>query len=248
MRECWRPIWVDNTDKTILKVDTVTVGYSKIDILHDVNLLLKEGEIVSIIGPNGAGKSTLLKTIFGLLRPRKGSVHLLGKDITGEKPERLVKQGISYVPQVFNIFPSMTIQENLEMGAFTRTDDFTGRINEIYELFPVLGERKHQRAGNLSGGQRQMVAMGRALMLDPQVLLLDEPSAGLTPKFVSMIFERITDINNTGVSLILVEQNAREALNMAHRGYVLATGKNVLDGEARALLADEEVGRLYLGG
>ena len=248
MRECWRPIWVDNTDKTILKVDTVTVGYSKIDILHDVNLLLKEGEIVSIIGPNGAGKSTLLKTIFGLLRPRKGSVHLLGKDITGEKPERLVKQGISYVPQVFNIFPSMTIQENLEMGAFTRTDDFTGRINEIYELFPVLGERKHQRAGNLSGGQRQMVAMGRALMLDPQVLLLDEPSAGLAPKFVSMIFERITDINNTGVSLILVEQNAREALNMAHRGYVLATGKNVLDGEARALLADEEVGRLYLGG
>ena len=239
---------MDRTDKYILRVDNVTVGYSKVDILHDVDLLLGEGEIVSIIGPNGAGKSTLLKTIFGLLHPRRGSVYLQQKEITGEKPERLVKQSISYVPQVFNIFPSMTIQENLEMGAFTRTDDFRGRIDEIYELFPVLGERRHQRAGNLSGGQRQMVAMGRALMLDPQVLLLDEPSAGLAPKFVSMIFERITDINNAGVSLILVEQNAREALNMAHRGYVLATGRNVLDGEAKALLANEEVGRLYLGG
>ena len=248
MRECWRPISVDKTDNYILRVDNVTVGYSKIDILHNVNFLLQKGEIVSIIGPNGAGKSTLLKTIFGLLQPRNGSVYLRDKDITGEKPERLVRQGISYVPQVFNIFTSMTIQENLEMGAFTRNDDFSSRIDEIYELCPVLGERRGQRAGNLSGGQRQMVAMGRALMLDPQVLLLDEPSAGLAPKFVSMIFERITDINNTGVSLILVEQNTREALNMAHRGYVLATGKNVLDGEAKALLANKEVGRLYLGG
>ncbi len=239
---------MDRTDNHILKVENVTVGYSKIDILHDVDLLLRKGEIVSIIGPNGAGKSTLLKTIIGLLNPRKGSVYLQNRDITGEKPERLVRQGISYVPQVFNIFPSLTIQENLEMGAFTRTDDFSGRMKEIYELFPVLGERRNQRVGNLSGGQRQMVAMGRALMLDPHVLLLDEPSAGLAPKFVSMIFERIIDINKTGVSLILVEQNAREALNMAHRGYVLATGRNVLDGEAKALLANEEVGRLYLGG
>ncbi|MCK4924729.1 MAG: ABC transporter ATP-binding protein [Spirochaetes bacterium] len=248
MNEFWRRIWVDSTDNHILKVENVTVGYSKIDILHDVDLLLRKGEIVSIIGPNGAGKSTLLKTIIGLLNPRKGSVYLQNRDITGEKPERLVRQGISYVPQVFNIFPSLTIQENLEMGAFTRTDDFSGRMKEIYELFPVLGERRNQRVGNLSGGQRQMVAMGRALMLDPHVLLLDEPSAGLAPKFVSMIFERIIDINKTGVSLILVEQNAREALNMAHRGYVLATGRNVLDGEAKALLANEEVGRLYLGG
>ena len=248
MNEFWRPIWVDRTDNHILKVENVTVGYSKIDILHDVDLLLRKGEIVSIIGPNGAGKSTLLKTIIGLLNPRKGSVYLQNRDITGEKPERLVRQGISYVPQVFNIFPSLTIQENLEMGAFTRTDDFSGRMKEIYELFPVLGERRNQRVGNLSGGQRQMVAMGRALMLDPHVLLLDEPSAGLAPKLVSMIFERIIDINKTGVSLILVEQNAREALNMAHRGYVLATGRNVLDGEAKALLANEEVGRLYLGG
>ena len=248
MNEFWRRIWVDSTDNHILKVENVTVGYSKIDILHDVDLLLCKGEIVSIIGPNGAGKSTLLKTIIGLLNPRKGSVYLQNRDITGEKPERLVRQGISYVPQVFNIFPSLTIQENLEMGAFTRTDDFSGRIEEIYELFPVLGERRNQRVGNLSGGQHQMVAMSRALMLDPQVLLLDEPSAGLAPKFVSMIFERIIDINKTGVSLILVEQNAREALNMAHRGYVLTTGRNVLDGEAKALLANEEIGRLYLGG
>jgi len=239
---------VDSTDNIILKVEHVTVGYSKIDILHNVELMLRRGEIVSIIGPNGAGKSTLLKTIFGLLKPRIGCVYLDGRDITGERPERLVRRGISYVPQVENVFPSLTIQENLEMGAFTRTDDFSGRMEEIYGLFPVLGKRRHQRVAFLSGGQRQMVAMGRALMLDPQVLLLDEPSAGLAPKFVSMIFERIIDINRTGVSLILVEQNAREALNMANRGYVLATGRNVLDGEAKALLANKEVGRLYLGG
>ena len=239
---------MDSTDNIILKVEHVTVGYSKIDILHNVELMLRRGEIVSIIGPNGAGKSTLLKTIFGLLKPRIGCVYLDGRDITGERPERLVRRGISYVPQVENVFPSLTIQENLEMGAFTRTDDFSGRMEEIYGLFPVLGKRRHQRVAFLSGGQRQMVAMGRALMLDPQVLLLDEPSAGLAPKFVSMIFERIIDINRTGVSLILVEQNAREALNMANRGYVLATGRNVLDGEAKALLANKEVGRLYLGG
>jgi ABC-type branched-subunit amino acid transport system ATPase component len=239
---------VGNTDETILQVDAVTVGYSKIDILHGVSMQLRAGEIVSIIGPNGAGKSTLLKTIFGLLRPRKGKVYLEHKDITCERPERLVRRGISYVPQVDNVFPSLSIQENLEMGAFTRTDDFRGRIDEMYDLFPVLGERRRQSVGNLSGGQRQMVAMGRALMLDPQVLLLDEPSAGLAPKFVSMIFEKIVDINKTGVSLILVEQNAREALNMADRGYVLATGRNVLDGAGRELLANEEVGQLYLGG
>jgi ABC-type branched-subunit amino acid transport system ATPase component len=239
---------VDSTDSTALEVKNVTVGYSKIDILHDIELLLRKGEIVSIIGPNGAGKSTLLKTIFGLLKPRIGSVHLQGRDITGERPERLVRQGISYVPQVSNVFPSLTIQENLEMGAFTRTDDFSERVEEMYELFPVLGQRRNQRVGYLSGGQRQMVAMGRALMLDPMVLLLDEPSAGLAPKFVSMIFERIIDINKTGVSLVLVEQNAREALNMSHRGYVLATGRNVMDGASKDLLANEEVGRLYLGG
>jgi ABC-type branched-subunit amino acid transport system ATPase component len=203
---------------------------------------------VSVIGPNGAGKSTLLKTIFGMLKPTNGTIHLKNEDITGLKPDKVAQKGISYVPQVDNVFPSMTIQENLEMGAFIRDDDYSQRINEIYELFPVLGERKKQKAGQLSGGQRQMVAMGRALMVDPRLLLLDEPSAGLSPKLVDMIFEKIVAINKTGVSMIIVEQNAREALKMADHGYVLAMGKNVLDDSGEALLANEEVGRLYLGG
>ena len=237
-----------STENLILRVEDTTVGYSEIDILHGVSITLKAGEIVSVIGPNGAGKSTLLKTIFGCLKPKKGKVFLKDEDITGLKPEKIVKKGISYVPQVENIFPSMTIQENLEMGAFIRTDDYSSRLNEMFELFPDLKKRRNQRAGQLSGGQRQMVAMGRALMLDPRVLLLDEPSAGLAPNLVSMIFEKIKDINSTGVAMILVEQNAREALSMAQRGYVLATGRNVLDGEAKALLENKEVARLYLGG
>lgn len=232
----------------ILKTEDITVGYTEIDILHDVGIRVKSGEIVSIIGPNGAGKSTLLKTIFGILKPRQGSVTLKGEDITGLKPDRVVKKGISYVPQVDNVFPSMTIQENLEMGAFIRDDDYSQRLDEVYNLFTVLRERKKQKVSHLSGGQRQMVAMGRALMLDPQVLLLDEPSAGLAPVLVSDIFEKIIEINATGVAMIIVEQNAREALKMAHHGYVLAMGRNVLDDNGEALLANEEVGRLYLGG
>ena len=188
-----------------------------------------------------------MKTIFGLLKPRQGSVSLKDKDITGLRPHKVVQEGISYVPQVDNIFPSLTIKENLEMGAFIRKDNFSDRLAEIYELFPVLAERKKQKAGQLSGGQRQMVAMGRALMLDPQLLLLDEPSAGLAPNLVAMIFDKIKAINQTGVSMIIVEQNAREALKLAHHGYVLAMGKNVLDDSGAALLANEEVGKLYLG-
>ncbi len=239
---------MDSTDNIILKVHDTTAGYSEIDILHDVSIVLEAGEIVSVIGPNGAGKSTLLKTIFGCLKPKKGNVTFKNEDITGMSPEKIVKKGISYVPQVENIFPSLTIHENLEMGAFTRTDNYSSRMNEIYDLFPDLKKRRNDKAGLLSGGQRQMVAMGRALMLDPAVLLLDEPSAGLAPKLVSMIFERIKDINATGVAMLLVEQNAREALGLARRGYVLATGKNVLDGDAKTLLANKEVARLYLGG
>jgi len=233
---------------TILKTEGITAGYTKVDILHEVNIRLKSGEIVSIIGPNGAGKSTLLKTIFGILNPREGNVTLKNEDITGLKPDRIARKGISYVPQVDNIFPSMTIQENLEMGAFIRNDDYSQRLDEIYDLFPILKERRKQKAGQLSGGQRQMVAMGRALMVDPRVLLLDEPSAGLSPILVSDIFEKIIEINETGVSIIIVEQNAREALKMANHGYVLAMGKNVLDDKGDALLANKEVGRLYLGG
>ena len=232
----------------ILKTEDITAGYTEVDILHDVGIKVKSGEIVSIIGPNGAGKSTLLKTIFGILKPRQGSVTLKGEDITGLKPDRVVRKGISYVPQVENVFPSMTIQENLEMGAFIRDDDYSQRLDEVYDLFPVLRERKKQKVSHLSGGQRQMVAMGRALMLDPQVLLLDEPSAGLAPVLVSDIFEKIIEINATGVAMIIVEQNAREALKMAHHGYVLAMGRNVLDDKGEALLANKEVGRLYLGG
>jgi len=233
----------------ILEVKNVTAGYSVIDILHDVDMRVESDQIVSVIGPNGAGKSTLLKTIFGLLKPRNGTVTLKEKeDITGLKPDKVARKGISYVPQVDNVFPTMTIQENLDMGAFIRNDDYSKRIEEIYELFPVLGERRKQKAGQLSGGQRQMVAMGRALMLDPQVLLLDEPSAGLAPNLVDMIFEKIKQINATGVAIIIVEQNAREALKMADHGYVLAMGQNVLDDSGQALLASEEVGRLYLGG
>jgi ABC-type branched-subunit amino acid transport system ATPase component len=232
----------------ILEAEKITAGYSEIDILHDVNIELKSGEIVSIIGPNGAGKSTLLKTIFGILKPRQGKVIFKNEGITGLSPDKIVKKGISYVPQVDNVFPSMTIQENLEMGAFIRNDDYSQRLDEIYQLFPILMEKRKQKVGQLSGGQRQMVAMGRALMLDPQILLLDEPSAGLAPVLVSMIFEKIKEINSTGVSIMIVEQNAREALKMAHHGYVLAMGKNVLDDKGGALLANEEIGRLYLGG
>ncbi|KPK46362.1 MAG: branched-chain amino acid ABC transporter ATP-binding protein [Nitrospira bacterium SM23_35] len=232
----------------ILKTEDITAGYTEIDILHDVHIRVRSGEIVSVIGPNGAGKSTLLKTIFGILKPRNGNVTFRHEDITGLKPDRIVRKGISYVPQVENVFPSLTIQENLEMGAFIRNDDYSQRLDEVYDLFPVLRERKKQKVGQLSGGQRQMVAMGRALMLDPQVLLLDEPSAGLAPVLVSMIFEKIKEINATGVAMIIVEQNAREALKMAHHGYVLAMGRNVLDDKGEALLANEEVARLYLGG
>jgi ABC-type branched-subunit amino acid transport system ATPase component len=234
---------------TILEVKDVTAGYTAaIDILHEVSIQVNSGDIVSIIGPNGAGKSTLLKAVFGILKPKNGTITLKEDDITGLKPDKVARKGNSYVPQVNNVFPSMTIQENLDMGAFIRSDDFSQRIEEIYELFPVLGERRKQKAGQLSGGQRQMVAMGRALMVDPELLLLDEPSAGLAPNLVDMIFEKIQEINATGVAIAIVEQNAREALKMADHGYVLAMGKNVLDDTGEALLASEEVGRLYLGG
>ena len=238
----------DITDNLILRVEDITVGYTSADILTGIFLDLRHGEIVSIIGPNGAGKSTLLKAVLGFLRPRIGKILLEGEDIGRLKPEKIVAKGISYVPQVDNVFPSLTVQENLDMGAFLRDDDYAGRIEDIYELFPILKDKRNQRAGQLSGGQRQLVAMGRALMLDPQVLLLDEPSAGLAPQLVEMIFAKIKEINSIGVSVILVEQNAIEALNLSERAYVLATGKNVMDGESKSLLENEEVARLYLGG
>ena len=232
----------------ILEAKNLISGYGVTDILHDVSMKLEEKEIVSIIGPNGAGKSTLLKTIFGILRPRQGVVELHDEEITGLSPDKIVRKGMSYVPQVDNVFPSLTIQENLEMGAFVRTDDYRDRLQEMYGLFPLLKDRKNQRVGSLSGGQRQMVAMGRALMLDPKVLLLDEPSASLAPLLVEMIFEKIVAINKTGVAIVVVEQNARETLKISDRGYVLVTGRNVFEDTGKAILKNEEVGKLYLGG
>lgn len=235
---------------SLLKVESVNSGYGEMEILHGVSIEVRKGEIISIIGPNGAGKSTLLKTIFGLLRPTKGRITFKDKEITGLPPNEIVRKGLCYVPQVDNIFPSLTVQENLEMGAFIEEDPkvISERMEGVYELFPLLRERRRQRVGKMSGGERQMVAIGRALMLDPELLMLDEPSAALAPKLAEMIFAKIREINGRGVSLLIVEQNAKESLKLAHRGYVLADGQNKLEGPGLQLLTDPEVGRLYLGG
>jgi ABC-type branched-subunit amino acid transport system ATPase component len=233
---------------SLLSVQDVSAGYEQMEILHGVSVEIGAGEIVTLIGPNGAGKSTLMKTVFGLLRPRQGSIRLNGEDITGLPPSVLVRRGVSYVPQVDNVFPSLSVEENLEMGAVVRTDDFRARLEEVLRLFPNLLPKRRLKAGGLSGGERQMVAMCRALMLDPVLLLLDEPSAGLSPVLVDAVFEKIEAINHSGVAILLVEQSAREALRRSHRGYVLAAGQVRLEGSGASLLEDPEVGRLYLGG
>ena len=233
---------------SLLEVKDIIAGYGETDILNNVSIELLEKEIVSIIGPNGAGKSTLLKTIFGLLTPKKGSIKLRNDDITGLSSDRIVRKGMGYVPQVENVFPSLTVHENLEMGAFIRTDDYRDKLDEIYALFPILLNRKTDKVGRLSGGMRQMVAMGRALMLDPKILLLDEPTASLSPLLVGMIFEKIIDISETGVAMMIVEQNARETLKISDRGYVLVMGRKVFEDSGKALLENEEIGKLYLGG
>jgi ABC-type branched-subunit amino acid transport system ATPase component len=232
----------------LLDVRHINSGYGEMTILHDISMRVDLGEVVTLIGPNGAGKSTLLKTIFGLLMPTEGRIRFEDTDITGFKPPTLVRRGMSYVPQVDNVFPSLTVQENLEMGAFVRGDGFAERLEEMYTFFPTLRLRRKQRVGGLSGGERQMVAMGRALMLDPRLLLLDEPSAGLSPRLVGMVFEKMAEINHAGVALLIVEQNARQALRLSHRGYVLASGQVRLEGRGDQLLSDAEVGRLYFGG
>jgi ABC-type branched-subunit amino acid transport system ATPase component len=232
---------------TVLEAREVVSGYGEVEILHGVSIKVEEGEIVTIIGPNGAGKSTLLKTIFGLLPCKRGAVFFDGENVTGHSPQALVRKGMSYVPQSDNVFPSLTVQENLEMGAFIRRDNYRAKIEEVLALFPDVVERRHTRAGKLSGGQRQMLALGRALMLEPRVLLLDEPSASLAPNMVQLVFAKIQDINRSGVSIVMVEQNARESLKLSHQGYVLAMGQNRLEGSGASLLESEEVGRLYLG-
>ena len=232
----------------LLEASRVVAGYGETEILHGVSVTVDNGEIVTVIGPNGCGKSTLMKAIVGLVKVRTGSVAFRDEDISSQPPERIVRRGLCYVPQSANVFPSLSIRENLEMGAFLRDDDYGVRIEEMFELFPDLADRPNRKAGSLSGGQRQMLALARALMLDPVLLLLDEPSAGLSPAMTNMVLERISEINATGVAFLLVEQNAREALRMSDRGYVLSAGENRLDDAGHALLDNPEVARLYLGG
>ncbi len=232
---------------SLLEVEQVVSGYGDMEILHGVSIRVEEGEVVAVIGPNGSGKSTLLKTIFGLVQARRGTISFRGRDITRLQPHAIVPLGISYVPQADNTFLSLTVRENLEMGAFLRRDGVHQRMAEVMGMFPDLARLQGTRVNKLSGGQRQMVALARALMLDPTLLLLDEPSAGLSPQSVNVVFDKLTEINRAGVTVLLVEQNARRALEMAHRGYVLASGENRYEGEAATILANEEVGRLYLG-
>lgn len=232
----------------LLTVENVHAGYIKdLNILQGVNFRISPGELVAVIGPNGAGKSTLAKAIFGLLTPNQGSILFKGQSIVGLKSDQIVRRGMSYVPQISNVFPSLSIEENLEMGAFTRNTPLSALKQRIYDAFPVLAERRHQRAGTLSGGERQQLAMGRALMLNPDLLILDEPSAALSPILVNEVFQRIQQINEQGMAIILVEQNARKALAMAHRGYVLDAGRDRFEGPGPDLLDDPKVGELYLG-
>ena len=233
---------------SLLELNGITGGYGDADILHDFSLRVDAGEIVVIIGPNGAGKSTAMRAVFGLIRIRSGTVIFDGEDVTGWKPNRIAARGISYVPQVDNIFPSMTVHENLEMGAFLGRDDFSAQMARVYDLFPPLKELRRARAGDLSGGLRQMVAMGRALMLEPKLVLLDEPTAGLSPRYMDQIFAIVRDLNDFGVAILMVEQNARQALGIADRGYVLATGANRFEDTGPALLANPEMAELFLGG
>ena len=232
----------------LVRVDDVVAGYLPgINILNNCDLYCKRGEIVGIIGPNGAGKSTLVKAIFGLVTVHSGRVTLDGDEITNARPNNLVAKGVGYVPQTNNVFPSLTIEENLQMGVYLAPKTFDERFDFVTDLFPVLGDRRKQRAGSLSGGERQMVAMGRALMMNPSVILLDEPSAGLSPVLQDEVFVRTREINKAGVSVIMVEQNARRCLQICDRGYVLDQGRNAYTGTGRGLLNDPKVIELYLG-
>ncbi len=263
----------------LLEIRDLYAGYGETEILHGVSAAVNDGEIVVVIGPNGAGKSTLIRAVIGILKPTKGTIRFAGEDITGSKPEHLVVQGLAYVPQNRNVFPRLTVRENLEMAAITRhpgwlhkaylrvgraivgggdagreeskyltPESFEERIEHIVDIFPNLKPKLRQPVSTLSGGEQQMVAMGRGLILDPRLMLVDEPSAGMAPKLVTMIFQKIAEINQHGTAILLVEQNAKRALAMANRGYVLEMGRNRYEGKGEALLSDPEVGRLYLGG
>ncbi|MCB2116214.1 MAG: ABC transporter ATP-binding protein [Rhodobacteraceae bacterium] len=231
-----------------LAAENMTGGYGAADILHDCTLTVEKGQIAVIVGPNGAGKSTAMKAVFGMLNLRGGHVKLDGEDITALTPQDRVAKGMGFVPQTNNVFPSMSVEENLEMGAFIRKDDFRSTMEQVFDLFPILKDKRRQPAGELSGGQRQQVAVGRALMTQPKLLMLDEPTAGVSPIVMDELFDRIIEVARTGISILMVEQNARQALEIADRGYVLVQGANRYTDTGAALLADPEVRRTFLGG
>jgi branched-chain amino acid transport system ATP-binding protein len=237
-------------DDVLLGVEGIHAGYGKMEILHGVSLEVRPRELVSLIGPNGAGKSTVFKAVVGFLRPTSGRVLFAGGEITGLPPYEVLRLGLAYVPQGRIVFPQMTVLENLEMGAYIEPNRAKVReaLERVYALFPVLHERQRQRAGSLSGGEQQMVAIGRALMTTPKLILLDEPSLGLSPKFVTLIFEKLVEMKQAGYTLMVVEQNAAKALSVADRGYALELGRNRFEGTGQRLLDDPEVKRLYLGG
>lgn len=228
--------------------ENMTGGYGGADILHGCTIAVDKGEIAVIVGPNGAGKSTAMKAVFGMLRLREGHVRLDGRDITALSPQERVQAGMGFVPQTSNVFVSLSVQENLEMGAYIREDDFMPTMEQVFDLFPILREKRRQPAGELSGGQRQQVAVGRALMTQPKVLMLDEPTAGVSPIVMDELFDKIIEIARTGISILMVEQNARQALAIADKGYVLVQGANRYTDTGEALLADPDVRRTFLGG
>ena len=228
--------------------EAMTGGYGGADIVHDCSISVGRGEIAVIVGPNGAGKSTAMKALLGMVSLRSGKVRLDGEDITGLSPQDRVGRGMAFVPQTDNVFVTMTVRENLEMGAFLRRDDIAGTMDRVFELFPALKEKRDSPAGELSGGQRQQVAVGRALMTEPAVLMLDEPTAGVSPIVMDDLFERMLEIRGAGIAILMAEQNARQALAIADRGYVLVTGRNRFTDSGRALLANPEVRRSFLGG
>ena len=228
--------------------EAMTGGYGDADILHDCTIGVDEGEIAVVVGPNGAGKSTAMKAVFGMLGLRSGRVMMDGEDITALKPQERVRKGMGFVPQTNNVFPSLTVLENLEMGAFVRADDVAETLFQVLELFPVLKEKADQPAGELSGGQRQQVAVGRALMTQPKVLMLDEPTAGVSPIVMDELFDRIIEVARTGIAILMVEQNAKQALHIADKGFVLVQGRNRYTDTGQALLADNNVRKAFLGG
>jgi branched-chain amino acid transport system ATP-binding protein len=233
---------------SLLAASDIYGGYGGVDILNGVSLRVEPGEIVTIVGPNGAGKSTFIKALAGLVTIRSGTVRFNGNDITGIAPENAARIGISYVPQEHNVFTSLTVMENLEMGAFLRSDDYSDQLERIFTLFPRLRERRSQPVWQMSGGERQMVAMGRALMVEPKLLMLDEPTAGLSPLFMDQVFEQVKQINALGIGILMVEQNAKQALAVSDRGYVLAMGRNRYEDRADQMLQNKEIAEMFLGG